>query len=432
VRSRHLLASLAALLLVGAAAPASAGAWTAPVNLSAAGQSAFSPQVAVDTDGDAVFTWARSDGSKYRVQALARSAAGVLSGVDDLSASGQSAYSPQVAVDTAGDAVFTWERSDGSGAFCCLRIEALARSAAGVLGPVQTLSAAGQDGFGAEVAVDTDGDAVFTWSRFDGTYYRVQARARSAGGVLGPVQNLSAAGQNAFDPQVAIDSAGDAVCTWQRFDGTNYRVQARARSAAGVLSAVQTLSVAGQDATLPQVAVDTNGDAVLTWQRSDGTNSRIQARGRSAAGALGPLQTLSPAGQDAFDPQVAIDSDGDAVLTWRRSDGTNSRVQARGRSAAAVLSAVQTLSPAGQDAFSPQVAVDPDGDAVVTWYRLAGTNPRILVRARSAAGALGPVQTLSDTGQGAGFPQVAVDAAGAAVVTWQNVTTGAIQAAFGP
>ena len=44
------------------------------------------------------------------------------------------------------------------------------------------------------------------------------------------------------------------------------------------------------------------------------------------------MKTLSAAGQTAFDPQVAVDADGDAVFTWARYDGTESRVQARARS----------------------------------------------------------------------------------------------------
>jgi hypothetical protein len=141
--------------------------------------------------------------------------------------------------------------------------------------------------------------------------------------------NLSASGQDAFGPQVAVDDTGDAVFTWTRFDGTNSRVEARARSAAGTLSSVQTLSKSGQDASGPQVAVDANGDAVLTWTRSDGSNpgvccDRVQARARSAAGTLSSVQPLSDPGQNAFGPQVAVDTDGDAVFTWARSDGRTS------------------------------------------------------------------------------------------------------------
>ena len=58
-------------------------------------------------------------------------------------------------------------------------------------------------------------------------------------------------------------------------------IQARERTAAGALFAVQTLSDAGQSASFPQVAVGAAGDAASVWLRSDGTNDRIQA-------AIGP------------------------------------------------------------------------------------------------------------------------------------------------
>jgi hypothetical protein len=102
--------------------------------------------------------------------------------------------------------------------------------------------------------------------------------ATPAAATFGAPFNLSTAGQNATNADVAVDADGDAVFIWRRFNGTNFRAQARARSAAGALGPVQDLSAAGQDASNPRVAVDDDGDAVFAWQRSDGTNLRIQAR----------------------------------------------------------------------------------------------------------------------------------------------------------
>jgi hypothetical protein len=375
-RARGFWASLCALLAGGLLAPTLAGAWTPPVNLSEPGQNASFPQVAVDGAGDAFFTWVRSDGTNSRIQAVERSASGILSHVQTLSSPGQDAFDPQVAVDTAGEAVFVWRRYDGTSD----RIQARARSTAGILSPVQTLSSSGQHASDPQVAVRRGtGDAVFAWRRSDGTNFRIQARARTAAGTLSAVQTLSSSGQNAGDPRVAVDDGGDAVFAWVRFDGTNYRAQALGRTAAGILSPVQTLSSSGQTAYNPQVAVRVgNGDAVFSWRRSDGTNSRVQARARTAAGGLSAIQTLSAAGQDAFEPGVAVDGAGDAVFTWQRSDGANLRIQARARTAAGALGAVQTLSSSGQSAYNPEVAVRrKTGDAFATWQRSDGTNSRI-------------------------------------------------------
>ena len=350
------------------------------------------PQVAVDDAGDAVFTWSRSDGASSRVQTRARSAAGALSAVQNLSDPGQNAFAPQVAVDADGDAVFAWSLDVGANPQLA---QARARSAAGTLSAVQNLSDSGSDALSPfpQVGVDADGDAVFTWERSDGANLRIQTRARdSFTGNLSAVQNLGLSADIDVH-QVGVDADGDAVFTWVGRDGTTncggfgcLRVQAQARSAAGVLSAVQNLSKGGQNVRLEhQVAVDDAGDAVFTWSRVDGLNSRVQTRARSAAGTLSAVQNLSDPGQNAFAPQVAVDADGDAVFTWSRFDGTVpdpdfpccARIQARTRSAAGTLSGVQTLSAAGQDAFDPQVGVDVAGKAVATWQRFDGTNDRI-------------------------------------------------------
>ena len=64
-----------------------------------------------------------------------------------------------------------------------------------------TLSASGQNAAKAQVAVDADGDALVVWERFDAGVLRVQARALSKTGALGPIQTLSAAGKNASVPR---------------------------------------------------------------------------------------------------------------------------------------------------------------------------------------------------------------------------------------
>jgi hypothetical protein len=440
-RAKRLSTALCVLLVAGLLGPTLAGAeWTTPVDLSAAGQDASNPHVAVDADGDAVFVWRRFDGANYRVQTRALSAAGALSAVQTLSGSGKDASDPQVAVNAAGKAVFTWSRADASG----VHVQARARSAAGILSPVQNLSADGQAAFHPQVAVDDTGDAVFTWVRADVSPRQIQARARSASGTLSSIQTLSKAGQDAFEPQVAIDADGDAVFAWRRFDGANYRIQTRARSAAGTLSAEQTLSKAGRDAANHHVAVDADGDAVYTWTRLDENYAeRVQTRARSAAGSLSAVQTLNDQGQQGLiDPQVAVDDTGDAVFTWTQGAAPlgASRVHARARSAAGTLSAAQFISDGVQGAYYSQVAVDADGDAVFTWQQWIndGFPPanymRVEVRTRSAAGTLRPFTTLSDEGQEAVSPQVATDDTGDAVVTWQRSdgTHTRIQASAGP
>ena len=424
------VAGLVCCLVLGGGAGSAwaAPAWLAPQDLSAAGQDAYDPQVAVDGQGNAIAVWSRFDGTNLIVQAAARAAGGSFGAPQDLSAAGQKAGFPEVAVDGQGNAIAVWSRFDGTNFI----VQAAARAAGGSFGAPRDLSAAGQKAGFSQVAVDGQGNAIAVWSRFDGTNFIVQAAARAAGGSFGAPQDLSAAGQGAFNPQVAVDGQGNAIAVWHRFDvGTNTIVQAAARAAGGSFGAPQDLSAAGQNASFPEVAVDGQGNAIAVWRRFDGTNFIVQAAARAAGGSFGAPQDLSAAGQKAGFPEVAVDGQGNAIAVWQRFDGTNFIVQAAARAAGGSFGAPQDLSAAGQTANDPQVAVDGQDNAIAVWSRSNGTNTIVQAAARAAGGSFGAPQDLSATGQDAHVPEVAVDGQGNAIAVWSrsNGTNTIVQAA---
>jgi hypothetical protein len=181
------------------------------------------------------------------------------------------------------------------------------------------LSVAGQDAYDQQVAVDSQGNAVAVWDRYNATNTIVQGAVRPAGGIWQAPVDLSVAGQNADSPQVAFDSQGNAVAVWRRFNGTNYIVQGAVRPAAsGVWQAPVDLSAAGQDANVPHVAVDSQGNAIAVWQRSNAADIIVQGAVRPAGGVWQAPVDLSVAGQGAYSPQVAFDSQGNAIAVWHR------------------------------------------------------------------------------------------------------------------
>jgi hypothetical protein len=140
------------------------------------------------------------------------------------------------------------------------------------------LSAAGQDAIDPRVGVDDDGNGVIAWERYDGSDWRVQVTTLSETSVVGATQTLSAAGNQNLDPEVAVavDADGDAVMSWKRWLGPDMRAHVKTMSNAGVFSNGITLSAAGETASIPRLGVDELGDAVVAWDRYDGTDSRIQ------------------------------------------------------------------------------------------------------------------------------------------------------------
>jgi len=119
---------------------------------------------------------------------------------------------------------------------------------------------------------------------------------------------------------------------------------------------------------------------------------------------------LSAAGHDAHAPQVAVDPQGDAVAVWHRSDGANDIVQSSLRPAGAVWQAPVDLSATGANAVDPQVALDAQGDAVAIWDRSDGANQIAQGSVRAAGGAGQAAVDLSAAGADALALDLAVDA----------------------
>jgi hypothetical protein len=193
--------------------------------------------------------------------------------------------------------------------------------------------------------------------------------------------DISDAGQDGFRPQVEIDSSGNVHALWTRSDGTNGRIQYATRTPSGAWSAPVNISDAGQDAGEPQLAIDPSNNILAVWSRADGTSLRIQAAFKPSAGSFGTPVTVSDPGFDGFEPQVDVDDSGKAIVVWSRFDGANIRAQATTRTAGAggTFANEVTLSAPGQDANDPVAAAGPNVDVngVAAWYRHDGSNFRV-------------------------------------------------------
>jgi hypothetical protein len=389
--------------------------WSPPQTLSAAGRDGWGPQVAVGREGTAIAVWFRRDGVSSRVQASIRPPGQPWSSPSALSAPGQDAFDPQVAIGADGMAVAAWRSWDGSH----YRVQASTRPASGSWSAPSTLSAAGADAWDPQVTVGDKGAAVVVWGRSAGITSQVQASTRAKGAWSAPT-TLSTGVGDARDPQVALGSNGTAVAVWSRSDGSAYRVQASSRGGNGSWSSPVNLSGAGADAEDPQVAVGSDGAATVVWRGWDGSNERVQTALRSAAGAWSTPAFLSPAGRDGHDPQVSVDANGITTAVWARWDGSSDRVQTASRAKAGTWSAPKTLSTGGLDANAPQVAAGANGAATALWRQSADFGEQVVAALRRPDGTWSTPTELTFLGPPAGHPQVAAGPEGTVAAVWEQ------------
>ena len=415
------IASLAAVMLVAGASSA-LGTFSAPVDLSATGGSPAEPQIAVAPDGSATAVWQRSNGSNVMIEAATRATGSAsFAGPVDVSTGGGSAFYPQVALGPDGAATVVWQELNGGTTF----IKAATRAAGSAsFGPPVDLSLAGANAQNPQIAIGTDGVATVVWSR-GGT---IQAATRAAGssGFDTPV-DVSAGGGSASYPQIALAPDGSATAVWRRSNGVHYIIQAATRAAgsAGFDTPVD-VSATGQNAQNAEIAIGADGAATVVWSRRNNSSTNIvQAATRAAGSAsFGTPVDLSADGGNAYYPQIAIAADGAATAAWQRASGSVFIIQTATRAAgSASFGTPVDLSAAGGNAGAAQLAIGPDAAVTVVWHRYDNVNYFIQTATRSAGSAnFSLAADLTPSGVDAYYPQIAIGQDGGATVVWARDT----------
>jgi hypothetical protein len=330
--------------------------------------------------------------------------------VQDVSAPGwEGSDWPSVAVDREGDTILVWSASCGDGCYSYQVQARIAPADGGPLGPVLTLSPVGPWGNWPEVDADDDGDAAVVWEQ-DGV---IVGRRISSTGVVGALQSFS--GTHAGMPVVAVDPSGLALVAWTERSGDTYTAYARHFGVGGTVGPLLTLGASGVDH--PVVAMDRTGTAVVVWNPPD--YDTLVARRVTADGMSDPVTVAGPGGEESgySMASVAVDADGDAVIGYRQSfSGAPTGLRARRLDAAGTLGPVLEVSPPEHDVtYYSSVAVDLEGDAVLAWgEHTYGVMADAYARTISRDGALGAVTAF---GQG-DRPRVALDDDGDGIVTW--------------
>ncbi|HVT89781.1 MAG TPA: hypothetical protein VHD56_13075 [Tepidisphaeraceae bacterium] len=372
-----------------------------------------SPAVAMDAHGNYVVVWVGyGDAASTTANSLGQdiyaqryNAAGVAQGTTILVNNNPSGdqIKPAVAMDADGNFVVVWvspQDSDLSNGIYARKFAANGTPFNGNTSEVHLNEFTTGDQTDPAVAMDDAGDCVVTWTSYlqDG----------SAGGIYARVLNPSFASITASEfkvntstdgtqiqSDVAMDAAGDFVVV---FSGYNYLTQGRdifyrryslvhdlidptilvSAQPSGFVD-VQVNTLTDGDQSIPDVAMDAQGDFVVAFAGTDATldtDGGVYARVfdfHATPVAQGTEFLVNSVTADIQDrPAVAMNRVGDFVVVFQSNgpDGDDNGVigqaySIRGNVPIGSNFIVNTTTTVDQD--NAAIAMDPDGDFVVIW-----------------------------------------------------------------
>ena len=190
-------------------------------------------------------------------------------------------------------------------------------------------------------------------------------------GAAEPIETDNAGG--AYLPQIAVDSIGNAMAVWYQSDGTVYNIYANRFDGTnpGAAELIETDNAG--TALRPQIAFDSSDNAIAVWYQSDGTRNNIWAnRFNGTSWGTAELIEAGDASNAAY-PQIAFDSSGNAIAVWDQYYGTRYNIWANRFDGASWGSAELIEAGDAGNAIHSQIAFDSSGNAVAVWTQWDGT-----------------------------------------------------------
>ncbi len=364
--------------------------------------------VAMDSDGGFVVVWENSassigaDTSGSSIEGQVFDARGNPVGGEFQANSYTTGYQyhPSVAMNSDGGFVVVWQSEDAdTGDQSNYSIQA--RRFDGVGAPVgaqfQVNSYTPHRQWHPRVSMNPAGDFVVAWASYGstgddvGNSFSIQARRfDSSGGAVGDdfQVNSYTTGDQEY-PSVALRDDGTFVVAWQSTyadtgDSSDSSIQARRFGAGGapVGDQFQVNTYTTNFQASPSVASNGAGQFAIVWESlgsvsDDADGPSIQARGFDSTGApaSGQFQVNTYTTGYQVEPQVTLGDGTGFVVAWTSDgsggdDSSNSSIQAQRFDAeGAMLGSeyqVNTYTSSAQEA--PGLAMDADGNYVVTWY----------------------------------------------------------------
>jgi hypothetical protein len=348
-------------------------------------------------------------------------------------------YSPKVALNDSNTAVAVWEEESGNTSKIWAN-----RYAMGSWGAPVQISAGLSGSKEPRVAIDSNGNAVVVWTEvaYDSNGIGIVSNtiwascyAVNTGAWTAPVRISNAPSADftfyAYEPNLALDSAGNAVVVWiqdgvwsSRYNGSNW-------------SAPQMLSSGTRKCNVPQVAIDGYDNVFVVWPQDTNAYDPSQPAGNSipniwarvyssttgtwgAAGLIGKPDLAMNDGTERA--RIAVNASGDVLVAWQETkSGVSSIVSSRfDKNTFSWLAPVNVSVDSTSFKSWPAVAMDAAGNTFLAWQEYGTAYNGWMSKYDAVLKTWSTPELFETDTQGIGNHAIGIDANGNALFVWKN------------
>lgn len=290
--------------------------------------------------------------------------------------------------------------------------------------PAQLLVADNRS-FSPQIAFVTNGNALAVWGQYDGTRKDIWSNRYIKDTGWETAQNIVTTNNTAdtLSPQIITDTNGNALTVWSQFDGSFYNFWSNHYNQDTGWENAQLFHTGGFDL---QLAMDASGNALAVWAQSNGVRSYAWSNQYSKDIGWGTPQRIEndPVAGHARRPQITMNSNGSALAVWEKFNGTLTALWSSlynkdtGWETPQLIEAEQLIDSRhfSINNSSFQIAIDTDGNAFVVWRKDNGGRYDIMLNRYNKDRGWGTAQLIAEK---ANSPQIAIDTTtNKAFVTW--------------
>ncbi len=274
---------------------------------------------------------------------------------------------------------------------------------------------------------DSKGNIVVVW--FETTNpYTVRASQKLVGkSWASPVIIGQGNSYSATDFHLVTDKKGNTTAMWAGYNGSSGSLETAELPAGGQWRATETLDSNGRDFQHLQVALAPNGSITLAYQRTDGSNYRIESVNRTFGHTWNSPTVLSAAGSNAYEPQITSDPFSNVTVVWHRSVDWWARLQVSTKSATGIWSSVSDVSPDNQYMVEHVITSDKEGNLTLLWSGVSdGTQYHEVTSTKPIGGSWSAPVDFSPPNVDAGTMQLSAGYNGSLLAVWLSNSSGII------